>query len=474
MHKEKEKFLSEIKREISTWNIHSSSINGCTLEELKNFLKDLKKGRYDNLFTTPTHYSLRTIMSWHKERLYRQTYHMPMQPITVENYEVYRQAEKIKDHIRYIVEQYPLFHMEQTPPTNRELHVLSQAYQKMLMTDYSWEEAEKIKQAVKKLKYESSKKFPHNVDEIIKVFFPHIKKIYQMYTEPIPNPLPVQEQAAKTIAYLREHDIETLFTMPPQTKEDSYVRRMILSQLDIPRLVKRNCRGFIKPAMEQVDIDLNSNLTMSKATKKIIWKNTKQKQETIAPLINGVLSSLLEEKAPLDIKKSIIETQKENQIVPMKSTKSQCIRLAPYHTIYPLPEKEVPFFLQQLQNKYNHLYRTATDYEFIEGCVEITGELMMAQPLNQGNKRTAKCLFNKMVLSRGLLPPIMDLTQNDYSLWYDFAESYASDFVLAKQALLDQEQELSRAWKEGTFNMPVVIAPTTFNKSVIGKRYYKH
>ena len=41
---------------------------------------------------------------------------------------------------------------------------------------------------------------------------------------------------------------------------------------------------------------------------------------------------------------------------------------------------------------------------------------MMAQILRQGNKRTAKCLFNKMVLSRGLLPPIMDLTQNDYSL----------------------------------------------------------
>ena len=51
---------------------------------------------------------------------------------------------------------------------------------------------------------------------------------------------------------------------------------------------------------------------------------------------------------------------------------------------------------------------------------------MMAQILRQGNKRTAKCLFNKMVLSRGLLPPIMDLTQNDYSLWYDFAESHAS------------------------------------------------
>ena len=49
-----------------------------------------------------------------------------------------------------------------------------------------------------------------------------------------------------------------------------------------------------------------------------------------------------------------------------------------------------------------------------------------------------------------------------------------ADFVLAKQSLLDQEQELSRSWKEDTFNMPVVIAPTTFNKSTIGKRYYKH
>ena len=474
MRKEKEKFLSEIKREISTWNIYSKDINGCTLEELKNFLKDVKRGSYDKLFEEPIHYSIRTIMNWHKERLYRQTYHMPMHPITKENYEVYQQAQKIKDHIQYMVEQYSLFHMNQTPPSEQELHTLWHAYQKMLMTDYSWEEKEKVLKEVKKLNYDKNIKFPHNVDEIIKAFFPHLKKIYPDYIEPIPNPLSMQEQAAKTVAYLRDHDIETLFTMPTQTKEEAYVRRMIISQLDIPKLVIKNSRSFLKPAMEQVEEDLNDNLTMSEITKRIIWKNNRQKQEIITPLVNGVLCSLLEGKKPLNIKKSIIETQRENRIVPATATESQRIDLAPYHTIYPIPKKEVPIFLQQLQNKYDHLYQTASDYEFLEGCIEITGELMMAQILRQGNKRTAKCLFNKMVLSRGLLPPIMDLTQNDYSLWYDFAESHAADFVLAKQSLLDQEQELSRSWKEDTFNMPVVIAPTTFNKSTIGKRYYKH
>lgn len=474
MHNEKEKFLINIKREISTWNIHSSGINGCTLEELKYFLKDVKKGRYDKLFITPIHYSLRTIMSWHKERLYRQTYNMPMHPITAENYEVYRQAQKVKDYICYLVEQSSLFHLEQTPPTKQELYVLLHAYQKMLMTNYSPEGAKRVQNAVKKLNYELSKKFPHNVDEIIKAFFPHIKKIYPTYNEAIPNPLSVQEQAAKTIAYLRENDIATLFTNPPQTKEEAYIRRMILSQLNLPEIVKKNCRGFIKPAIEQVNIDLNNNLTMSEVTKKIIWRNNSQKQTTITPLINGVLYSLLAGKEPINIRRTIIETQKENQITPMSSTKNQIIHLAPYHVIYPLSQEGVPFFLQQLQDKYNHLYQNANDYEFIEGCVEIAGELMMAQLLRQGNKRTAKCLFNKMVLSRGLLPPIMDLTQDDYSLWYDFVESQASDFTLAKQYLLDQEQELSRKWKEGTFNVPVVIAPTTFNKSIIGKRYYKY
>ena len=144
MRKEKEKFLSEIKREISTWNIYSKDINGCTLEELKNFLKDVKRGSYDKLFEEPIHYSIRTIMNWHKERLYRQTYHMPMHPITKENYEVYQQAQKIKDHIQYMVEQYSLFHMNQTPPTEQELHTLWHAYQKMLMTDYSWEEKKRF------------------------------------------------------------------------------------------------------------------------------------------------------------------------------------------------------------------------------------------------------------------------------------------------------------------------------------------
>lgn len=474
MQKEKEKFLSEIRREISTWNIHSKDINGCTLEELKNFLKDVKKGSYDKLFESSIHYSIRTLMSWHKTRLYRQTYNMPMHPITKENYEVYYQAQKIKDHIRYLIEQYPLFYMVQTPPTEEELHTLWHAYQKMLMTNYSEEEQKQVVKKVQKLQMNINPKFPHNIDQIIEAFFPHLKKIYSKYTIPIPNPLSMQEEAAKTIAYLRKQEIEDLFSKPPTTKEEAYVRRMILSQLNIPELVKKNCRGFIKPAMEQVEEDLNHNLTMSTATQKIIWKNNKQKQTTILPLINGTLYSLLEGKEPLDIKKAIIEKQKENNIAPKIITQPHRIYLAPYQTIHSLPPEEIPFFLKRLQEKYNNLYHNATDYEFLEGCIEITGELMMAQILQEGNKRTAKCLFNKMVLSRGLLPPIMDLTQNDYSLWYDFVESHAADFTLAKQSLLDQEQELSKNWQENTFNIPVVIAQTVFNKSTIGKRYYKH
>ena len=71
MQTEKEKFIQEIKREISTWNIHSKDIYGCTQIELKNFLKDVKRGRYDKLFESQYHYSIRKIMSWHKTRLYR-------------------------------------------------------------------------------------------------------------------------------------------------------------------------------------------------------------------------------------------------------------------------------------------------------------------------------------------------------------------------------------------------------------------
>ena len=126
-----------------------------------------------------------------------------------------------------------------------------------------------------------------------------------------------------------------------------------------------------------------------------------------------------------------------------------------------------------MQKRYDDLYQNASDYEFLEGCIEIAGEFMMAQILPQGNKRTAKCLFNKMVLSRGLLPPIMDLNENDYSLWYDMAESHADDFSLAKEPLLDQEEEMSKDWQQDTFYLPVKVSSTYFNKSTIGKRYYK-
>ncbi len=471
MQTEKEKFIQEIKREISTWNIHSKDIYGCTQIELKNFLKDVKRGRYDKLFESQYHYSIRKIMSWHKTRLYRQTYGMPMHPITRENYEVYAQAEDLKDHIRYLLEQ-NYFKTTQTPPTKEELHTLLHLYQKMLMTDYSWEDKEKVLKNVNDLQISTDKAFPHNIDEIIGAFFPRRKKLYPNYMEPIPNPITVQEQAAKTIAFLQEHDIADLFSVPPFSKEDAYVRRMILSTLDIPYIVEKNCLGFIRPAIEQVESELNSTLTTNQS-KRTLWKNNRHKREQIIPLIKGVLNSLLEEKKPLDLKEAIKESQKENDLEAKTIQTRQRINLAPYQTIYSLPPQEIPYFFKQMQKRYDDLYQNASDYEFLEGCIEIAGEFMMAQILPQGNKRTAKCLFNKMVLSRGLLPPIMDLNENDYSLWYDMAESHADDFSLAKEPLLDQEEEMSKDWQQDTFYLPVKVSSTYFNKSTIGKRYYK-
>ena len=465
MNEEKRKFLKEVKREIDSWNKYSSSIFGCTLQELKDFLKDVQIGYYDKLFKDPKKISLRTILSWHKIRLFRQTHGIFMHKITRENYEVYHELLKIKDHIKYLKEFHGMNGKNQTPPTEREELFLKQGLRTIISTDYTKEEVEEIKRKMSLLDIEKSSIFPHNVKEIIAAFHPNTLTVSKKYkTSPlIREPLTVQEQAATTLNFLEEHTLSDLFSIPPTSIEDAYIRRMILSQINIKRLIETNCNGFIKTAIKRVKDELEQNLTLSEKNNRLLWNQrklfttTKEESKVLRSLTRGVLLSLLTPPGPIDISKEIKISLKDNDCTKELGLTRNKMVVGPRDYVYSMSKDEIPSFYEGIQDRYNELYQNTDGYEYVEGCVEILGDLLMAQTLGEGNKRVAKCLFHKMLLSKNIVPPIIDLTDNDYEMFYNFADSRGRHYSLAKERILEDTKELSENWMNGNFYYPVHI-----------------
>ena len=91
-------------------------------------------------------------------------------------------------------------------------------------------------------------------------------------------------------------------------------------------------------------------------------------------------------------------------------------------------QKEYDFYCE------NH----SSDLELIEGCVEVMGNVVTSQIFKEGNKRTARCLFNAMMISNGIVPPIFNFTRDKLKLWNDFACNRSNHYIPAKKAILDE------------------------------------
>lgn len=110
-----------------------------------------------------------------------------------------------------------------------------------------------------------------------------------------------------------------------------------------------------------------------------------------------------------------------------------------------------------LQKQYEYLYDNATDAEFLEGAIEIYGDIVVMQVFREGNKRTAKAVFNAMLLSRGIIPPVNDLNEQNGRLFLDIAYGRKERYMKAKYKLLLQTVDVKRQFMEKDFHEPLSI-----------------
>lgn len=122
--------------------------------------------------------------------------------------------------------------------------------------------------------------------------------------------------------------------------------------------------------------------------------------------------------------------------------------------------------------KPNFYYQNCSDLEFVENIIELFGDVTLTQIFREGNKRTAKCLFNKMLLSRGIIPPIADLNENERELWNSIAYGRFNRYPDAKKRLLSETIQINELLKDPSLTLPTNVSLEAYNRKEFQSRGY--
>lgn len=465
-----DEITTKIELEIANWKKSTKDILGCSKKEAKEFLQELKKGTYNQVLSKEYSASTSVLISWFLA-MKNKRHHA----ITIDNYEVFKEIRKVRTHIKELIAGTTYTKYYQTPPTESEIEKINACFDYIMTTNFSSTECLAIKKNVAKLRIYEDINFPHNIEAIISAFKPTREKISLKYQQELPLK---ETETIKSLAIsLLEKEnlkkIEEIFKNPSTTKEEEYLRRMILSQVDIPSTIFRNYVICFQEALDYVKEELKINTNLSDISSELIWKDNYIKTHTLIPLVVGILKSLTGLPEPIDLKKACLEIQKDNNC-PGKTVRykqENQLHLSDNTIIYSINPEEVEPLFTSLSRKYCDAYQNVNDYEFIEYCIEIMGDIMLSQVFVQGNKRTAKCLFNKMLISRGILPPIVDLNEDEMSLWDSFTNSRHKDYQTAKEKILSETKKMNNSWQNNIFNKPLIVSFEALKRDEFNSRY---
>lgn len=113
--------------------------------------------------------------------------------------------------------------------------------------------------------------------------------------------------------------------------------------------------------------------------------------------------------------------------------------------IHTIPFKEVPEAIKNLQIEYEKAYNsTQSEEKYIEQISKIYADFIFIQPYEDGNKRTAMCLFNSMLLSKGIIPPPISLT-NDDQMVKAYYNAHEKDYEMLQSVVTEKYREMLRS-----------------------------
>lgn len=429
-------------------------------EEGQRLFRDLYQGKYHSLFEQSYWFgpniSTETLAHWMTKRKTQKSLGLPTQEITLENYIVYAKLDEILKHTEYIKEngQYyiSLNGHTQTPPTSEEEEEIKKITQEVLSRNFTWREAREVNKAVNvKVKPFYNYKFPHDIEEIKEAFNPEVITYFDKIREDKTlqlDPTPLNVRAKEINDKLTERNIHRLFMMPATTPLEQYLRQMIFSQLDFVRIERKT-----ETTRKEVENSLTEELTLPKEVIRKLFSDSKE-TNIITGLTQGTLHSLTDSKKIDNILEEAKEMQREYNCWEgtVGYTDVNSVKLKNGDMIYSTYCEDIKDQYTGFQIQYDYLYNNANDLEFVEGCVELLGSIMMSQIFRKGNKRTAKAMFHKMLLSRNIIPPVLDFNENDSALWDTFTDGRKERFEEAKLLILEKTIKTNQQLRNGEYN----------------------
>lgn len=465
------KSLSISSEEVALLNTLAKDMNGdddsfiwqaykISREEGQRLFKDLYQGKYHSLFEQSYWFgpniSIETLAHWMTKRKTQKSLGLPTQDITLENYIVYAKLDEILKHTEYIKEngQYyiSLNGHTQTPLTSEEEEEIKKITQEVLSRNFTWRESREVNKAVNvKVKPFYNYKFPHDIEEIKEAFNPEVITYFDKIREDKTlqlDPTPLNVRAKEINDKLTERNIHRLFMMPATTPLEQYLRQMIFSQLDFVRIERKT-----ETTRKEVEKSLTEELTLPREVIRKLFSDSKE-TNIITGLTQGTLHSLTDSKKIDNILEEAKEMQREYNCWEgtVGYTDVNSVKLKNGDMIYSTYCEDIKDQYTGFQIQYDYLYNNANDLEFVEGCVELLGGIMLSQIFRKGNKRTAKALFHKMLLSRNIIPPVLDFNENDSALWDTFTDGRKERFEEAKLLILEKTIKTNQQLRNGEYN----------------------
>lgn len=107
--------------------------------------------------------------------------------------------------------------------------------------------------------------------------------------------------------------------------------------------------------------------------------------------------------------------------------------------------EEVPEAIKNLQIEYEKAYNSSQpEEEYIKQISKIYADFIFMQPYEDGNKRTAMCLFNSMLMSKGIVPPPISLI-NDDQMVKAYYNAHEKDYEMLQSAVTEKYREMVRS-----------------------------
>ncbi len=107
--------------------------------------------------------------------------------------------------------------------------------------------------------------------------------------------------------------------------------------------------------------------------------------------------------------------------------------------------EEVPEAIKNLQIEYEKAYNSSQpEEEYIKQISKIYADFIFMQPYEDGNKRTAMCLVNSMLMSKGIVPPPISLI-NDDQMVKAYYNAHEKDYEMLQSVVTEKYREMLRS-----------------------------